>query len=174
MKAKAGRNGWVILLLEAVRGNMDHLIKEVVSFLGEWLKQHPYDILGMLTRIWTFILLFLFTVAAVTPYCVPAVISRGYLALTSCFMTVKEGQRWYQWKKGEKMKSYRKGEIFVMIWWIYFLLMGAIPMFEESYHCPKGLMEVAIGVLIIYVISRSSKEINRCIRKKKPPRKKRG
>ncbi len=79
-----------------------------------------------------------------------------YGAILSIFVSTKEFDRWYDLHEDKK----HPGEVFVIIWSLLLLVMGAISwIYGKTYSISTEVISVYIMVLTVFAITQSSKSI---------------
>ncbi len=79
-----------------------------------------------------------------------------YGAILSIFVSTKEFDRWYDFHEDKR----HPGEVFVIIWSLLLLVMGAISwIYGKSYSISTDVISVYIMVLTVFAITQGSKNI---------------
>jgi small-conductance mechanosensitive channel len=116
--------------------------------------------LRILTNIWTFVALFLFSIDFFSgnKYNSQAsAVAVIYLAILALYAGTKEFDRWYHYHK-----SLHIGEYFVVIWTALVLIMVMLAPFSKgAYKLPGELVATYIAVVGILILTQRSKALHR-------------
>lgn len=97
-----------------------------------------------------------------TIYPIPMIIIMLHLGTLLVYVPLKEALRWKQ-QDHHRSVGKRIGEVFIPLWVISLLLMGAMQFFSEGYfNAPQGMLETTLGALTIGGVSSISKGLHDC------------
>lgn len=125
--------------------------------IEDYFYNHLVDFLFVSLSIFAYLYLFLaiitFFFEDQAPKYLPDIIetlAEPYLGAIGIYIVVKEIER----RRGKNIRSMRKGDIFTLIWFIFFVSASFLTYFSESYHWGslyKTIVTNALAAIIIRI-----------------------
>ena len=138
----AGNNSTLAVFRRAIE---DYFYNHLVDFL--------FVSLSIFAYLYLFLAIITFFFENQTPKYLPDIIetlAEPYLGAIGIYIVVKEIER----RRGKNIRSMRKGDIFTLIWFIFFVSASFLTYFSEDYHWGtlyKTIVTNALAAIIIRI-----------------------